>query len=71
MMTIYEYIKAKQPDVLTKLKQIGLLDEENLIQRSGEEEELTTAEIISLMRHDYWKRIRGAIRQMNTRRVIG
>ena len=70
MMTIYDYIKAKQPDVLTKLSQAGLLDEEKL-RKSSEEGELTTAEIISLMRHDYWKRIKGAIRQMNTRRVIG
>ena len=70
MMTIYELIKEKQPDVVAKLRQAGLLDEENLI-RSSYEEELSTAEIIALMRHDYWKRIRGAIRQMNTRRVIG
>jgi len=75
-ITIYEYILVTQPGVLTLLRQAGLLVDKPIIDK-GEEAEtenklnLTHAEIISLMRHDRWKRVRGALRQVYPGRVIG
>lgn len=66
-MTIYEYILITQPDVLVLLREAGLLVE----QRTGKENDLTYADIVALMRHDRWKRIRGALRQIYPGRVIG
>lgn len=64
-ITIYEYILQTQPQVLVQLQQVGLLVERPVIEKK------TRADIISLMRHDYWKRVRGALRQVHSGRVIG
>ena len=65
-ITIYEFILITQPDVLVMLRAAGLL----VGQRPAIEENLTHADIIALMRHDHWRRIRGALRQVYGR-VIG
>lgn len=73
-ITIYEYILQTQPQVLVQLQQVGLLVERPVIEkktRAGGDENITRADIISLMRHDYWKRVRGALRQVHSGRVIG
>lgn len=66
-MTIYEYILLTQPEVLVMLRQAGLLIE----QQPVKEDDLTYADIVALMRHDRWKRIRGALRQIYPGRLIG
>ena len=58
-ITIYEYICYNQPLTLYKLYLAGLLIELVI----GKEDKLTRMEIISLMRHDSYKRVKGAIRQ--------
>lgn len=65
-MTIYEYILITQPDVLVLLREAGLLVE----QRPEKEDDLTYADVVALMRHDHWRRVRGALRQVYGR-VIG
>ncbi|HBV97418.1 MAG: hypothetical protein JL50_08400 [Peptococcaceae bacterium BICA1-7] len=59
MLTLYEYIQYTQPKTLLLLKSKGLLQEQPPVQKR-----LTFGEIISLMRHDRWKRVRGAVRQV-------
>ncbi len=68
-MTIYEYISLTQPYVLTKLIKAGLLIEEHG-NRESDKKELTYADIIALMKHDKWKRVRGAIKQIHSGRVF-
>ncbi|MDI3548148.1 MAG: hypothetical protein PWR10_1800 [Halanaerobiales bacterium] len=69
-MTIYEYISFTQPDVLEMLLKLGLLAEKPDNEPANEEEELTFADIVALMRHDKWKRVRGALRQIHSGRVF-
>jgi len=66
MVTIYEYILITHPEVLVMLREARLLIE----QRPIKENDLTYADIVALMRHNHWRRVRGALRQINGR-VIG
>ena len=65
MVTIYEYILITQPDVLVLLRGAGLL-----VGQPEKEKDLTRADIAALMRHDHWRRVRGALRQIDGR-VVG
>ena len=69
-ITIYEYVHATQPGVLILLRQAGLLVEPLVIE-DKQKEDLTYKEIVALMRHDRWKRVRGALRQIHPGRLIG
>jgi hypothetical protein len=69
-ITIYEYILVTQPGVLALLRQAGLLVDPPIAEETREDD-LTYKEIVALMRHDRWKRIRGALRQIYPGRVIG
>ena len=68
MISIYEYVWWMQPWVQHELIKRGLLSREFAIPRK--EITLTFAETVGLMRHDSYKRIRGAIRQMGNTVVI-
>ncbi len=67
-ITMYEYISEMQPQVINQLKGSGLLDCD--FEPERESEKMTFGDIISLMHHDKWKRVRGAIRQIYPGRVI-
>lgn len=69
-ITIYEYILVTQPGVLVLLRQAGLLVDPPIAEETREDD-LTYKEIVALMRHDRWKRIRGALQQIYPGRVIG
>lgn len=64
MIKIFEYVLFKQPEVLVLLKQAGLLTDFKITRRR-EGRDLLRSEIIELMKHDRWKRVRGAIRQIH------
>lgn len=73
MVTICEYVLLTQPEVLAALLRTGLLTRlplEREAQENVQGEELSHQEVAVLMRHDHWKRVRGALRQINGR-VIG
>lgn len=59
MLTLYEYIQYTQPKTLLLLKSKGLLQEQPPVQKR-----LSLGEVVSLMRHDRWKRVKGTVRQV-------
>lgn len=65
-MTIYEYLKITQPEVIRQLQGMGLLSREPEINKRPEN--LKFGEIVKLMQHDHYKRINGAIRQVYSSR---
>lgn len=69
MITIFEYIQITQVWVIDKLKQLGLLSADFTLTQP-KKPEITFAEAVELMRHDSYRRIRGAIRQMGNTVVI-
>lgn len=69
IITIYEYILVTQPGVLLLLGQAGLLVD--LPVTETRKNDIPYSEIAALMRHDRWKRVRGALRQVYPGRVIG
>jgi len=69
LISIYEYVWWAQPWVQHELIKRGLLSREFAIPRKPEIT-LTFAEAVELMRHDSYRRIRGAIRQMGNTVVI-
>lgn len=71
-ITIYEYVLQTQPQVLDQLHLVGLLIERPVTEEETrtDDDNMTWADIVSLMRHDRWKRVRGALRQIHPGRVI-
>lgn len=69
-ITIYEYILVTQPGVLVLLRQAGLLLTDPPLTETRKND-MAYSEIVALMWHDRWKRIRGALRQIYPGRVIG
>lgn len=67
IITVYEYLLVTQPEVLVKLRACGLL-----LRRSKrpKADDLSYLDLVRLMRHDRWKRVRGALRQVHPGRVI-
>ena len=65
-MTIYEYLKITQPEVIRQLQGMGLLSREPEIKKKPED--LRFGEVVKLMQHDYYKRINGAIKQIYSSR---
>ena len=64
-MTIYEYVLETKPQTLAQLWRVGLLRQ--IPNDNGDIEKLTRKDVIALMRHDYWKRVRGSLKQVYSR----
>lgn len=60
MITVYEYIKFKCPWVIRKLNRLRIR------QVARMKKYISAREIIDLMQHDRWKRVNGALRQVNS-----
>ncbi|RXM79591.1 hypothetical protein DP144_01935 [Clostridium tetani] len=58
-MKIENIIKAQQPDIHKRLKQ----QNNKKKSRRGKQEHLSFSDVLELMKHDSYKRHRGAIRQ--------
>ena len=70
-ITIYEYLLATQPGILSLLRKTGLLVEP-VVEPAIEtrKNDISYAEVVHMMRHDKWRRVRGALRQVYPGRVI-
>ncbi|OPY63665.1 MAG: hypothetical protein A4E56_00388 [Pelotomaculum sp. PtaU1.Bin065] len=62
VLTVYEYLYHTQPEVIFILRRTGLLKERPIAQAK---EILSFREVVTLMQHGQWRRVRGALRQVH------
>ncbi|WP_282804658.1 hypothetical protein [Clostridium tetani] len=62
-MKIGNIIKAQQPDMYKRLRQQNRKQNKKKKSRRGKQEHLSFSDVLELMKHDSYKRHRGALRQ--------
>ncbi|WP_317723204.1 hypothetical protein [Clostridium tetani] len=62
-MKIGNIIKAQQPDIHKRLRQQNRKQNKKKKSKRGKQEHLSFSDVLELMKHDSYKRHRGALRQ--------